>query len=109
MNLRFTILLLLGLLTACAQLGETGRALSDSNGLLMDSEEHYLGQKKYRITVKGSSMVFDGQAEQFFRRRAEEYTRSLGCKDWKLDEYKSGIENTLFGARRYAEGVVECV
>jgi hypothetical protein len=106
---RLLLSLLLLLAAACSQLRETGRAVVEYNGVMMDSEEHYLGQKRYRIVVRGSSVLFDGQAEQFFRRRADEYTHSMGCRDWKLAEYKSGIENTLLGARRYAEGVVECV
>jgi hypothetical protein len=109
MTSRLCLTLLVLLAAACSQLKETGRVVSENNGLLLDSEEHYLGQKRYRITVRGSSVLFDGQAEQFFRRRAAEYTRSMGCKDWQLLEYKSGIENTLLGARRYAEGVVECI
>ncbi|MBV8659937.1 MAG: hypothetical protein JO142_19125 [Burkholderiales bacterium] len=94
---------------ACSQFRETGRAVSEENGVLLDSEEHLLGQKRYQITVRGSSVLFDGQAEQFFNRRAEEYTHSLGCKGWKLISYQAGIENTLLGARRYAQGVVECL
>jgi hypothetical protein len=105
-RLCFTVLVLLA--AGCSQLKETGRAVSENNGVLVDSDEQYLGQKKYRITVRGSSVLFDGQAEQLFRKRADEYTRSRGCRDWKLVEYKAGVENTLLGARRYAVGVVEC-
>ncbi|WP_374357596.1 hypothetical protein [Chitinimonas sp.] len=106
----YRMMFLLGLLAlgACSQLKETGRAVTQYNGVMMDSEEHYLGQRRYRIVLRGSSVLFDGQVEQFFRRRAEDYTRSMGCRDWKLLEYKAGIESTLLGARRYADGVVEC-
>jgi len=106
---RLMLTCLILLTAACSQFKETGRAISDENGIMLDSEEHLLGQKRYQITVRGSSILFDGQAEQFFNRRAEEYTHSLGCKGWKLISYQSGIENTLFGARRYARGVVECL
>lgn len=98
-----------GVLSGCAELKTTGRALRDDSGLLMDSEERYLGNRQFRIVLRGSSVLFDGQAEQAFRHRADEYTRSLGCRGWKLVEYKAGIENTLFGGRRYVDAVVECL
>lgn len=95
--------------TACSQMQQTGRALADNNGVLQDSEARYIGQRKYQLRVTGSSLLFDGQAEQFFRRRADAVTQKLACKGWKLLEYKSGTENTLLGARQYAEGVIECL
>lgn len=101
--------MLFALLVSCSAIKETGRTLRDDVGVMMDSKERYLGNRQYRITLRGSSLLFDGQAEQAFRRRADAYTRSFGCHSWKLVEYKSGIENTLFGARRYVDAVVECV
>ena len=98
-----------GGLSGCAALSETGREIRDSNGVLMNSEEHYLGQRKFRITLRGSSILFDSEAEQAFHRRADAYTQSVGCNSWKLLEYRSGIENTLLGARRYVDAVVECL
>ncbi|MBL8509251.1 MAG: hypothetical protein JNM11_12310 [Chitinimonas sp.] len=97
------------LLSACAQLQQTGQAVAENNGVLQDSDTRYLGQKKYQLRVTGSSLLFDGQAEQFFRRRADTFTQKLGCKSWQLLSYKSGTENTLLGARQYAEGVVQCL
>lgn len=96
-------------LPGCSQLQQTGRAVADGNGVLQDSSERHLGGRKYKIRVQGSTLVFNGQAEQLFRRRAEQYTESIGCKGWKLHEYRAGTENTLLGARQYAEGVVECL
>lgn len=95
--------------TGCSQLQQTGRAIADSNGVLQDSDARYIGQRRYQLRVTGSSLMFDGQAEQFFRRRAEAVTQKMGCKGWKLLEYKSGTENTLLGARQYADGVIECL
>ncbi|MBV8467352.1 MAG: hypothetical protein JO218_15530 [Burkholderiales bacterium] len=105
---RLLLTCVIGLLAACSQLKETGRAVSQENGVLMDSDEQMLSARKFRITVRGSSVLFEGDAEQAFNRRADEYTRSQGCKGWKLLEFKMGIENTLLGGRRYAVGVVEC-
>ena len=97
------------LLTAgCSSVKETGNALADSNGVLLDSETTLIGPKTYRLVVRGSSILFDGRAEQFFYRRADEFMQSRGCKTWALKEYRSGTENTLLGARRYAVGVIEC-
>jgi hypothetical protein len=93
----------------CSQLKETGRALRDDNGVFMESEERYLGGRKYLITLRGSSLLYDGQVEQAMKRRADDYTRSLGCRGWTMAEYKAGTENTLLGARRYIEAVVECL
>ncbi|PHV12764.1 hypothetical protein [Chitinimonas sp. BJB300] len=103
------VMTLLMTLIGCSQLKQTGQTLSDSHGVLQDSSERYLGNHRYRLRVMGSTIVFNGQAEQLFQRRAEQYTESLGCRGWKLHEYKSGTENTLLGARQYAEGVVECL
>ena len=96
-------------LIGCSQLRQTGQTVVDSNGVLQDSTERYLGNHQYRVRVTGSTIIFSGQAEQLFRRRAEQYTATLGCRSWKVLEYKSGTENTLLGARQYAEGVVECL
>ncbi|QDQ26745.1 hypothetical protein FNU76_10425 [Chitinimonas arctica] len=97
------------LLAGCSQLQQTGQAISDSNGVLQDGETRYLGKKKYQLRVAGSSMLFYGQAEQFFLRRAESLSQKMGCRGWKLLEYKSGTENTLIGARQYADGVIQCL
>lgn len=88
---------------------QTGRTVSDNNGVLLDGDAQYLGQRRYKLMVRGSSIAFDGQAEQFFRQRAEGFAKSKGCRGWKLHEYRAGTENTLLGARRYAEGVIECL
>ncbi|WP_269531706.1 hypothetical protein [Chitinimonas sp. BJYL2] len=95
-------------LAACSQLQQTGRAVADNNGVLQDSEIRPLGNKRYHIRVVGSSVFFDGQAETFFRRRAEAHSQRLGCKSWALVSYKSGTENTMLGARQYVDGVIEC-
>lgn len=100
---------LLLLLSACSEIKETGRALRNDNGVLMDAEERYLGDRRYRITLRGSSLVFGGQAEQAFKSHADAYTRSVGCRGWKMLEYRAGTENTLFGARRYVDAAVECL
>ena len=55
-------------LPGCSQLQQTGRAVADGNGVLQDSSERHLGGRKYKIRVQGSTVVFNGQAEQLFRR-----------------------------------------
>lgn len=109
MKIRLIAALVLLGLAACSQLAETGKVVSDNNGALADSDVRYLGQKRYQLRVKGSSLLLDGLVEQQFRQRATEYTSKLGCKRWLLHEYRAGTENTLLGARQYAEGIVECV
>ncbi|GAB3262031.1 hypothetical protein GCM10027296_36530 [Chitinimonas naiadis] len=101
--------MLLVLLGGCSQLQQSGRAMADNNGALQDGEVRSLGQRKYQVRVTGSTLLFDGQAEQFFRRRADGLSQKMGCKSWRMLEYKSGTENTLLGARQYAEGVIECL
>ncbi|HEY9102014.1 hypothetical protein [Chitinimonas sp.] len=97
------------LLAACSQLQQTGTALAENNGVLQDGEVRSLGQRRYQVRVTGSTVLFDGQAEQFFRRRAEGVSQKMGCRSWRMLEYRSGTENTFLGARQYAEGVIECL
>lgn len=97
------------LLAACSQLQQTGGALAENNGVLQDGDVRALGQRRYQVRVTGSTVLFDGQAEQFFRRRAEGLSQKMGCRSWRMLEYRSGTENTLLGARQYAEGVIECL
>jgi hypothetical protein len=110
---RFSLLAVLTgaalVLAGCSQLSQTGQAMADNHGSLMDGSERPLGQRRYQITVKGSTLLFEGKAEQFFRQRADDLSRRLGCKGWQLQSYRSGIDDTLLGARRYAEGVIVCL
>lgn len=99
----------MALLPACSQLQQTGRSLLNDNGVLQDSETSYLGNRRYRLRVHGSTVFFNGQAERLFPTRAQQVSDSMGCKGWKLHDFKGGTENTLLGARQYAEGVIECL
>ncbi|MDK2122453.1 hypothetical protein [Parachitinimonas caeni] len=106
--LRFFPLALLGL-SACAQLQQTGSALLNYNGVLLDHEEQQVGRQRFRVLIRGSAVMFENDIEQFFKRRAQDYSQELGCRGYKLVQYRAGLENTLLGARRYADGVIECV
>lgn len=97
------------LLSGCAQLTQTGQTLRDENGVLMDAEDKYLGDHKYRITLRGSSILLDGQIDQELKRHGERLAKTRGCRDWRTLEYRAGTENTLLGARRYVEALIQCV
>ncbi|MBV1775539.1 hypothetical protein KSF73_07390 [Burkholderiaceae bacterium DAT-1] len=112
MKLRLIALLFCGqliLLTGCAELRQTGQTLRDDNGALMDAEDKFLGEQRYRITMRGSSLILDGQVEQQFKRHAEKLAKTKGCRDWKTLDYRAGNENTLLGARRYVEATIQCL
>lgn len=83
-------------------------ALADRHGVWADESLDYIGQGRYRLTVRGAAQLFDGGAEVLFQRKAQGLSRGLGCPQFEVSDFRAGVENSLLGGRRFASGIVAC-
>lgn len=82
-----------------------------SDKVVWQTETERLSKEKYRITVRKKTIPYgtgDGQAEQYFKRRAEEIAVEGGCPDYSVLSYTSSLESTLFMNERVYEGTIKC-
>jgi len=65
----------------------------------------------YRLTLKRSLFADgdDGSSGLAFRQQAEKIASTQSCTSYRVLSYEERLENITVGARRIAEGVIECV
>ena len=81
------------------------------DGVVWRTETERMSKDKYRITVQKNAMPFgsgDGQAEQIFKRRAEEIAIEDGCKGYTTLEYTTSLESSSLVNQRIHEGIIQC-
>jgi len=82
-----------------------------SDKVVWQTETERLSKEKFRITVRKKTIPYgtgDGQAEQYFKRRAEEISVEADCPDYTVLSYTSSLESTLFMNQRVYEGTIRC-
>lgn len=82
-----------------------------SDKVVWQTETERLSKEKYRITVRKKTIPYgtgDGQAEQYFKRRADEIAVQGDCPDYSILTYTSSLESTLFMNQRVYEGTIRC-
>ena len=81
------------------------------DGVVWRTETERMSEDKYRITVQKNTLPYgsgDGQAEQIFRRRAEEIAIEDGCKGYTTLEYTTSLDSTSLINQRVYEGIIQC-
>lgn len=82
-----------------------------SERVVWQTETERLSKEKYRITVRKKTIPYgngDGQADKYFKRRAEEISAEVGCPDYSILSYTSSLESTLLMNERVYEGTIRC-
>ena len=82
-----------------------------SDKVVWQTETERLSKEKYRITVRKKTIPYgngDGQADKYFKRRAEEISEEVGCPDYSILSYTSSLESTLLMNERVYEGTIRC-
>lgn len=95
------------LLSGCAELAPTDRALGQQSGLLVENIDAPAENGVY-LRIKGGAWLFGGEASNHFRREAEAWGRKQGCPQFHLKGLRESQENTWLGTRRVMEGWVIC-
>jgi len=70
-----------------------------------------LAGKAFRLTLRRAILAMGGEGEPglLFRRHAENIAAAQSCAGYRVVSYEERIETVLAGARRVAEGVIECI
>ena len=82
-----------------------------SDGVVWRTESERISKDKYRITVRKNTIPFsggEGQAQQIFKRRAEEVASEDGCKSFAVLEYGESLDSTTLINQRIHEGIIQC-
>ena len=65
----------------------------------------------YKVTLRRAILASggDGDSNFLFRQEAERITLSQSCAGYRILRYEERLETVYIGARRVAEGIIECV
>ncbi len=76
-----------------------------------DVEVQPISGTTYRVTLRRGILANGGEGESrlLFRQEAERITGKQSCSGYRILTYEERLETVYIGARRVAEGVVECV
>lgn len=81
------------------------------DGFTWEVEDRRIAADTYRIIVRQGKLKSSGQgeAELFFKRRAEEIAAVHGCNGFTILEYSQGLESDYLGvSQRVSEGKILC-
>lgn len=81
------------------------------DGLLWEVEDRMVAPDTYRLTVKQGKFKAGGQGEarQYFQRRAEEIVAVQGCAGYTTLEYNESLTSDILNvSQRVTEGVIRC-
>lgn len=81
------------------------------DGFLWQVEDHLIAPDTYRLTVKQGKFKVGGQGEakQFFQRRAEDIVAVQGCTGYTTLEYSESLSADILSiSQRVTEGVIRC-
>lgn len=81
------------------------------DGFVWEVEDRRLADDIYRITVRQGKLKQSGQgeAEVYFKKRAEEIAAIQGCNGYTILELTQGLESDYLGvAQRVTEGKIRC-
>ena len=68
-----------------------------------------IGDTRYRIDLrmKRFHLGADGEADQIFKRHAEELAEIMGNGDYRLVAYSEGIDSNMTVPQRWSRGVID--
>lgn len=81
------------------------------DGFTWEVEDRRIGEDTYRLTVKQGKLKTTGQgeAEVYFKRRAEEIAAVQGCDGYTILELTQGLYSDYLNVpQRVTEGVIRC-
>lgn len=81
------------------------------DGFRWEVEDRRIAPDIYRITVRQGKLKGSGQgeAEPFFKRRAEEIAAVQHCAGYTVLEYQQALESDFLGvSQRVSEGLIRC-
>jgi hypothetical protein len=81
------------------------------DGFLWEVEDRLIAPDTYRLTVKQGKFKAGGQGEarQYFQRRAEDIAAVQGCTGYTTLEYNESLTSDILSiSQRVTEGVIRC-
>ncbi len=81
------------------------------DGFIWEVEDRMIAPDTYRLTVKQGKLKSTGQGEarQYFQRRAEEISSVQGCSGYTTLEYNESLTSDFLNmTQRVTEGVIRC-
>lgn len=81
------------------------------DGFVWEVEDRRVADDVYRISVRQGKLKQSGQgeAEVYFKKRAEEIAAIQGCNGYTILELTQGLESDYLGvAQRVTEGKIRC-
>lgn len=74
-------------------------------------QEAKFPEDRYRLSLKMKRYYNGGagEARVVFQRRAQELVQSGGFGEFRILEYREGLDSNVIGSQRTAEGVIELV
>ncbi len=96
------------ILCACSQTKPTIEWLANRHGLDAPVTATPLGNDRWRIRVDTSTLFLTEDAQALFQQSAEKRCQDIGKPAVEVETMAMGIDNSLTGGRRFAEGVVHC-
>lgn len=88
-----------------------GIAYYAKDGFTWEVEDRRIGEDTYRLTVKQGKFKQGGQgeAEVYFKRRAEEIAALQGCDGYTILELTQSLHSDILNVpQRVTEGVIRC-
>jgi hypothetical protein len=80
------------------------------DGLIWEVEDEPVARDTWRITVRKSrfSASGDGEAKEFFRRRAQQIAYEKDCHGYQVLEQTESLESAFPGVQRVLRGRIFC-
>lgn len=82
-----------------------------ADGFTWEVEDRAIGPDTYRLNVRQGKFKSSGQgeAEVYFKRRAEEIAAVHGCDGYTILSFGQGLQSDFLGvSTRVSEGVIRC-